>query len=492
MSIGVESRSRASGAFPRHAAWERRKFLTGAAAAALTAIAPHRAVAAIPARAEIDEDHPGTPIAPEFLGLSYESAILADGHYFAPGNASVVGLIRRLGERGVIRLGGNLSERTVWGERPRGAGDIPIGPAAIDRLSATLRALGWRLIYGLNLGSGTPEQAAEEAAYVAHAVGERLIAFQIGNEPDGYGRWAPWRRPGYGAADFLAEWRAFHAAIRARVPDARFAGPDVAAETEWVAALAAARPQGLVLLTRHYYADGPRGAPHISIDRLLRSAVQVEPVLARLAEIGRTHGLPWRLAEANSVFNEGHPGVSDTLAAALWAVELMFRVAAAGGTGINFHTGVNNFRPDEDKAYTPIARADSGRYRATPLYYGLLMFAETARGRLVPLAAQPSRPELAAYAVRTPEAAVNVCLLNKDAAQTFRVQLRPRRRFADASVLRLAGPSLAATAGVTLGGAAVDEYGAWRPARETHRLRDDGDLVIDVPAGSGVTVTLRA
>lgn len=490
MSTGVESRSRASGTFPLHAAVERRKFLTGAAAAALTAIAPHRACAATPVRIEIDEDHPGTPIAPEFLGLSYESAILADGDYFTPGNASVVGLIRRLGERGVIRIGGNLSERTVWGERPRGAGDIPIGPAAIDRLAAALRALGWRLIYGLNLGSGTSEQAAEEAAYVARAVGERLIAFQIGNEPDGYGRWAPWRRPGYGAADFLTEWRAFHAAIRTRVPDARFAGPDVAAETEWVAALAAARPQGLVLLTRHYYADGPRGAPHISIDRLLRSTVQVEPVLARLAEIGRAYGLPWRIAEANSVFNEGHPGVSDTLAAALWAVELMFRVAAAGGAGINFHTGVDNFRPDEDKAYTPIARAGGGRYRATPLYYGLLMFAQAARGRLVPLAATPSRPELAAYAVRTPEA-VNFCLLNKDTAQTFRVQLRPRRRFADASVLRLAGPSLAATAGVTLGGAAVDEDGAWRPEHERHRLRDDGDLVLDVPAGSGVTVTLR-
>ena len=57
----------------------------------------------------------------------------------------------------------------------------------------------------------------------------------------------------------------------ARVPEARFAGPDVACETDWVAALAAERPTGLVLLTHHYYADGPAGAPHVTLAKLLHS-----------------------------------------------------------------------------------------------------------------------------------------------------------------------------------------------------------------------------
>src|SRR4029077_16940931 len=44
-----------------------------------------------------------------------------------------------------------------------------------------------------------------------------------------------------------------------------------------------------------------------------------------------------------------------------------------------------------DKAYTPIARSGD-RYRAMPLYYGMLMFAQAARGALVPahLAPAPS------------------------------------------------------------------------------------------------------
>src|SRR5262249_43364865 len=162
-----------------------------------------------------------------------------------------------------------------------------------------------------------------------------------------------------------AEWRAFHAAVRTRVPDARFAGPDVAAATDWVDAFAAARPEGLVLLTRHYYADGPSGAPHVSLEKLLRSGGQIAPV-DELARIGRTQGVPGRIMGANSIYDEGRGGVSDPLGAALWGLELMFQAAAAGAAGVNFHAGVHNRRPADDKAYTPIARGEAGRYRARP------------------------------------------------------------------------------------------------------------------------------
>ena len=39
-----------------------------------------------------------------------------------------------------------------------------ITPEAIDQLAGFLDAAGWSLIYGLNLGTGTPQRAAEEAA----------------------------------------------------------------------------------------------------------------------------------------------------------------------------------------------------------------------------------------------------------------------------------------------------------------------------------------
>jgi len=336
----------------------RRREFVGGLGATLLAPAPVRAQADA-ARVTVDYEDRGRPIVPDFIGLSYESAILRPGTYFTPDNAPLLALLRMLGSAGVLRIGGSTSERTVW--EPAGLPAAPdaiiVTPVAIDRLAATLSAVGWRLIYGLNLARGTPEAAADEAAYVSGALGPALLAFQIGNEPDGFGRWIGVRPATYDVAAFLAEWTRFHAAIRARVPDAPFAGPDVASATDWVPAFAAAAPAGLLLLTRHYYADGPAGDPRVSLERLLRSGEQIEPILRRLAETSRTDRLPYRIAETNSVFDEGQPGVSDTLGAALWGIDLMFRCAAAGCAGINFHAGDHTRHPDRNKAYIRRSRA---------------------------------------------------------------------------------------------------------------------------------------
>jgi hypothetical protein len=475
----------------------RRGLLRGAAAAAagLLARSRARAQAGADALVSVDDRDAGRPIAPDFVGLSYESAILAAGDYFTPDNVSVLGLIRRLGPNGALRIGGNTSERTVWRAEAASAaaaapGSFVITPASIDRLAATLRILGWKLVYGLNLARGTPEEAAAEAAYVARAVGGDLIAFQIGNEPDGFGRWTAVRPQSYDVAAYLKEWRAFHAAVRARVPDARFAGPDVAAATDWVGAFAAARPEGLVLLTRHYYADGPSGAPHVSLEKLLRSDGQIAPVLDELARTGRAHGLPWRIIEANSIYDEGQGGVSDTLGAALWGLELMFQAAAAGAAGVNFHAGVHNRRPADDKAYTPIARGEGGRHRARPLYYGMLMFALAARGALVPARLATDTRALGAFAVRAPNGSLRVFLINKEFARGARVRIDAGRSFAAGSVMRLAGPAADAASGITLGAAGVDDFGRWAPGTSEAALAPSGEVAVDVPAMSAAVVSL--
>jgi hypothetical protein len=473
----------------------RRGLLRGAAAAAagLLARSHARAQAGADALLTVDDRDAGRPIAPDFVGLSYESAILAAGDYFTPDNASVLGLIRGLGRNGVLRIGGNTSERTLWRAEaaPAAPGSFVITPASIDRLAATLRILGWKLVYGLNLARGTPGEAAAEAAYVARAVGADLIAFQIGNEPDGFGRWTAVRPQSYDVAAYLKEWRPFHDAVRARAPDARFAGPDVAGATDWVGAFAAARPEGLVLLTRHYYADGPSGAPHVSLEKLLRSGGQIAPVLDELARTGRAFNLPWRIIEANSIYDEGQGGVSDTLGAALWGLELMFQAAAAGAAGVNFHAGVHNRRPADDKAYTPIARGEGGRYRARPLYYTMLMFAQAARGALVPMRLATDMHALAAFAVRSPEGSLRVCLINKDFTRGARVRIDAGRSFTGSSVMRLVGPSVDATSGITPGGASVDDLGRWAPVTIEEAHAAGGEIALDVPAASAALVFLH-
>ncbi len=472
---------------------KRRAFLGRLGGATLGVVA-HGCTAADAARARLTvaSEDAGRPIAPDFIGLSYESSIVAPGDYFTPDNRSVLGLIRSLGDTGVIRIGGNKSEHTVWrpDARPSASDSFALTPTAIDRLATALRILGWRLIWGLNLARGTPEAAAEEAAYVAHAVGPHLLAFQIGNEPDGFGLWTKVRPPSYDADAFVAEWRRFHAAVRARVPEARFAGPAVSFRTDWVARLADAKPERLALLTHHYYADGPSGALHVSLAKLLHTSDKPAATLATLEDQGRLYHLPYRIAETNSVYNEGQPGVSDTLGAALWAVELMFQIAAAGGAGVNFHAGIHNHRADADKAYTPIARAGGGRHRAAPLYYGMLMFAQAARGALLPARLAAPSPELRAFAVRAPDGTLRVCLINKGVDRGARVGIDPGRQFARAAVLSLAGPAPDARTGVTLGGATVDEFGAWTPSAHEVTRFAGREIIVDVPAASAAVVSV--
>ena len=465
---------------------DRRRFLLGLAggSAALISRASAQDAPAL-ARLVVDYEDAGRPIARDFTGLSYESAVVAANDFFTADNRTLLRLLRTLGSEGVLRIGGNTSERTLWRtqDTPAPSENFVITPFAIDRLGGFLRALGWRLIYGLNLSAGTPEDAAQEAAYVARAAGPQLLAFQIGNEPDGFGRWSGVRPKTYDIAAFLDEWRRVHAAIRAAVPDARFAGPDVAAETGWIAPFADTAAPGLVMLTRHYYADGPASNPAVSLARLMGSARRIAPTLAEMAAIGTVHRLPWRIAETNSVYAGGRPRVSDTLGAALWGAELMFQIAAAGGAGINFHAG-------EDKVYTPISHGRGGGLTARPLYYGMLMFAQ-ARGDLVPARLDSGGAMLAAYAVRAADGVLRLVLINKDARAAASVRIELGRRFAKGEVSRLVAPALDATAGVRFGGAAVDDYGGWAPAAREDAQFDSGAIVLDVPGASAALVTLQ-
>ena len=67
--------------------------------------------------------------------------------------------------------------------------------------------------------------------------------------------------------------------------------------------------------------------------------------------------------------------------------------------------------------------------------------------------------------------------------------INPGRKFTAASRLRLAGPAIDA-AGVTLGGASVDEFGRCAPAMNEEVLLTGDDIIVDVPAASAALVSL--
>src|SRR5258706_13736364 len=112
-------------------------------------------------------------IARDLVGLGYESAVVAANDCFTADNRTLLRLLRTLGSEGVLRIGGNTSERTLWRtqDTPAPPGNFVITPFAIDRLGGLPRALGSRVIYGLKLATRPPEGAATEAAYVTRAAG---------------------------------------------------------------------------------------------------------------------------------------------------------------------------------------------------------------------------------------------------------------------------------------------------------------------------------
>jgi hypothetical protein len=62
--------------------------------------------------AQPDKEWPVMPAG--FVGLSYESGQLYDPDFFSAGNGPLVQEFRQLNDKGVLRLGGHLSNITPW------------------------------------------------------------------------------------------------------------------------------------------------------------------------------------------------------------------------------------------------------------------------------------------------------------------------------------------------------------------------------------------
>lgn len=448
-------------------------------------------------RLTINPRHTGYTIGPDFTGLSYESAQLGDPTFFSSDNTELVALVRRLGNSGVLRIGGNTSEYCYWTPNPTAAdiaaasepvnpstGKQPdavrkITPQAVRNLSGFIDAIGWKLIYGLNMGTGTAEDAADEAAYVMKLLGPKLVAFQLCNEPDLFYHNGI-RKAGYKFPDFAREWQHFYEVIRARVPNAPFSGPDTAFNNEWLVPFAKQFRSEIEFLSQHYYAEGPPTDPSMTIDRLLRPNPKLVAEFVGMAQTHKDTGLPFRLTETNSCYQGGKQGVSNTFASALWGAELMYQLAAQGGIGINFHGGGYGW-------YTPIAGTRDKGFEARPIYYGMLLFKLAGPGQLVENTLSEPQPEdvAAAYSLKT-ASGLKTILFNKNPNVIQRFIIDPGQRAQTAAINRLHAPTLESTSDVMLDGVAGQSVSF----SETLHPKD-GSFTVDLPGACAALVTFQ-
>lgn len=483
----------------------RRTFISGAAATAALAHSPaallSQATATVPEIAlAADFSKPLATMPRDFTGLSYESAQLGHPDFFSSSNHGLIALFRCLNPRGVLRIGGNTAEYTRWSgdDADAAKNDTPhaigpdagtaaktasiLTPVAIRNLKDFITQAGeWRVIYGLNLWHGTPENAAAEAAYVFKTLGPRLICFQIGNEPDmdhDSGSRTRWTFEHY-----WERWPIFRDAVKKAVPGARFAGPDIAKELEWITKMADKRPE-LEFLSGHYYAEGPPADPKMTLEFLLKRGKdpaaygEFTTVQAATKQLGR----PFRMTEGNSCYHGGKPLVSNTFASALWSADYMLQVAQAGYIGVNLHGGGNGL-------YTPIAGDTPQGFVARPVFYGMLLAQRFAGGTFVEanLFGLSDAQNATAFAARNGAHGFKLAIFNK-AADPVRINVTGLPVAGKARAWWLKAPAIDSLDGVTFGGSSIGTDGAFEPRAETQVSVRNGRASLDLPGYSAAHI----
>jgi hypothetical protein len=505
----------------------RRKFLATAALSA-AAVRLHAQTGSTPLTLEVPAEATGPHVPLDFVGLSYEVQQLADPTFFSPSNEGLIRQCKALSPHGVLRLGGNTSEFAWWKATP--ASPEPEHPPtrevegeprpqyyavtaeAVRNLAGFLHATGWTCLYGIGMGTNTPERAAEEGAFVAKTLGDRLQNFQIGNEVDLFGRhlrdpktWSP--------KTYLDEWLKLARAVAARVPGAKFGMPDVAAHVEWLTDIAEMwpsiqNPPHVTTLTHHYYFGGPATNPAVNIPNLLKPATMAK--VQKTADIAtaaadKMHARV-RMTEGNTCYRGGKPGVSDVFAAALWAADYSLLLASNNYSGVNLHGGtgksvansVGGFLPGDvllkeqgetpqqiashpHPFYTPIATFGSEYVlesvacglRFAGSFSGSSMFRSDFTERM-----QQTGVDATAYAAVLPGGRISVIVLNKDAAQDLQLSLHfGSRRAGEVEIERLHAPAL-------------DSREALITSEAHPGHLQSGAYLLRVPHGSGVRLTL--
>jgi hypothetical protein len=290
-------------------------------------------------------------------------------------------------------------------------------------------------------------------------------------------------------------------------PGAKFCGPSATpGKTSWARDFV--RDFGssgkLVFVSQHDYPGGGGNKvtdPAAARDRML-SLGWLEKYQTFYDSFGKTavsNGLPFRLEEANNFFNGGAKDVSDTFAAALWALDYLHWWAGRGAAGINFHTGdfVAAGEKNTPCRYAAFWSTDKG-YAVHPLGYGMKAFELGGHGRIVPVAiANPGKLNLTAYALNGNSEGLNVTVINKEHgsdARAVSLALHTGNAFSQAKMLTLVSPGndVAATSGATLGGAMIQEGGTWEGKWTSLKLSSGGtQLELTVPPATAVLIRLQ-
>ncbi len=428
-------------------------------------------------------------INPTTLGLSFEKGdiIISDCAFCAASTGSaateLIALISRLGPAGTIRVGAASADQLNYTPTALHNSN-EVGDADIQNFANFMNALplGWKLIYAVNFKNGNPALAAAEATKVASAMGNRLMAFEIGNEPDNYSMTG---------VQFANSWRPFALAIRAAVPGASFVAPSVGMRksgvTVWFTEPFMTVNSDMVsYISEHYYEDA---APNGTIAEFMADDPYLPTFGGQIKTASALYGnMPISIDETEDEYNGGGAGVSNTYSSALWSLDYLFKASqsayGAGPITFNFHNGYC-----QPQGYAPIVVCGPSS-TAAPEYLGLLMFSLAGTGKMIQTTVSGAA-NMTAYSLVNGNT-MTVTLINRDSTENDNVTVSVPGTIASASYIAMTGPSLAdTTAGdIKIQGASVASNGAFAPGAATALAFSAGNTTIAVPPYSAVVATI--
>ncbi len=465
------------------------------------------------ARVEIDlaAGDKDVAIPSDFVGFSLELTSVGGylGRFPDQLNPAFLQLMKNLGH-GVLRLGGNSTDDGCW-RTPAGS-PLPDGctfevsPNLLAITAAAMKQTGWRALIGINLAEYSSSRAlalARDGVAVAFAgdLAGGLLGLEIGNEPNLYDYRGD-RPDGYSHDDFVAEWVTYANALAsdARTASFRLAGPAYARMSSWYAFLGdfitGVTPERVDLVTAHDYPLQTCSGDDPTLAQLMRREL-VADTGARVASwvaVAAPAGKRVLVAETNSVACRGQDGVSNVFGSALWGLDHVLTIAAAGAASVNLHLAKSAFY---DAVVSEESDADGdGTYgyavRVLPLYYAMVMASRADGGRVAAARVVDAELELAVHAVERGDQLL-VFLINRDETGGT-VKLTPSRRGDVATALLLDAPALdSRVAEVTLGGARIDGATGELPAPDGAALDPSagtGSYFVELPATSAVLVSI--
>jgi hypothetical protein len=451
----------------------------------------------------------GRPIPGTFLGLSFEVSELSSYIQEGPAFDRAISLLRpRSGGPMVVRLGGKSADDAYWDAPTLGTPSwvFEIGNNWLAQLSSLAKRDRLEVTLDLNLAVHSPAMEASFAKSASDALGPRLLALAIGNEPDLF-RFQPgldvekvpatiagtlplWTQA-YSPTEYRSDYMAYARALTQAVPGLALEGPETTSPASaWLDAVAGLRQLRPRFLTVHRYplstcwARNSPFYPRISSLLAEWASAGLADGLRGAIKLARRHGESLWVSEMNSVSCGRTPGVERSFGTALWAPDALFELVRAGVDGVNWHVRPLTFNAPfqlRPKAIEPM-----------PELYGLAVFAQML-GPDARLAAvhvsSPSVVHLKAWAVIS-RRTTSVLLINKGWF-TARVTLRAGVDRDVARIQRLLAPSVRSDSGVTFGGRWIAGDGRWH-GRELIELarRRAGAYDVVVPAYSAALVRI--